>query len=120
MPLMTQFIDIILHLDRYLAQITQEYGLITYVILFAIIFAETVFVITPFLPGDSLLFAVGALAATDSLNITILFIVLWLAAVLGDTINYSIGFKFGEKILPKEDKFFYKIFTRNRREYNNC
>ena len=108
MPLMTQFIDIILHLDRYLAQITQEYGLITYVILFAIIFAETGFVITPFLPGDSLLFAVGALAATDSLNITILFIILWLAAVLGDTINYSVGFKFGEKILPKEDKFFYK------------
>lgn len=108
MAVLTQFIDIILHLDKYLNQITQEYGIWTYAILFLIIFAETGLVVTPFLPGDSLLFAVGALAATDSLSITSLFILLWLAAVLGDTVNYWTGSKFGEKILPKEDRFFYK------------
>lgn len=108
MGAISTFVDIILHLDKYLNAITQQYGVWTYGILFAIIFAETGLVVTPFLPGDSLLFAVGALAATDSLSIFFLFILLFTAAVLGDTVNYSIGAKFGEKVLPKENKFFYK------------
>lgn len=102
------FLDIILHLDKYLNMIIQNYGAWTYGILFLTIFAETGLVVTPFLPGDSLLFAVGALAATDSINIMGLFFILAIAAILGDSVNYSIGLKFGEKILPKEDKFFYK------------
>lgn len=103
-----KLIDIILHLDKYLNILIQNYGTWTYGILFLIIFAETGLVVTPFLPGDSLLFAVGALAATDSMNIIFLFVILLIAATLGDAVNYSIGAKFGEKILPQEDKFFYK------------
>lgn len=120
MSLLLQFIDVVLHLDKYLNAVTQQYGVWTYALLFAIIFAETGFVLTPFLPGDSLLFAVGALAATDSLSITKLFIILGIAAIIGDTVNYSIGAKFGEKILPKEDKFFYKkeYLTRTQEFYN--
>jgi len=105
---MSKIIDIILHLDKYLNILIQNYGTWTYGILFLIIFAETGLVVTPFLPGDSLLFAVGALAATDSINIFFLFAILLVAAIAGDSVNYSIGAKFGEKILPKEDKFFYK------------
>lgn len=108
MAAIEKFIDVILHLDKYLNVLIQNYGIWTYGILFLIIFAETGLVVTPFLPGDSLLFALGALAATDSLNIFFLFILLCTAAVLGDTVNYSIGAKFGEKVLPKDDKFFYK------------
>jgi membrane-associated protein len=89
----------LLHIDRYLAQITTAYGGLTYLILFFIIFAETGFVFTPFLPGDSLLFAAGALASLGSLNITSLLLLLWLAAFLGDTVNYWIGHFFGEKII---------------------
>ena len=91
--------EFLLHIDRYLAQITASYGGLTYLILFLIIFAETAFVFTPFLPGDSLLFAAGALASLGSLNVTGLLVLLWLAAFLGDTVNYWIGYFFGEKII---------------------
>jgi membrane-associated protein len=92
-------IDFILHLDVHLGEIISSYGVATYVILFLIIFAETGFVITPFLPGDSLLFAAGAFAALGSFNIYLLLTILIVAAFLGDTINYWIGHFFGQQIV---------------------
>src|SRR5262245_44826344 len=90
-------IDLFLHLDEYMANIINQYGTWTYAILFLVIFMETGFVVTPFLPGDSLLFAAGAFAARGSLNIYILLGLLMFAAVLGDTINYSVGHYLGER-----------------------
>jgi membrane-associated protein len=87
-------IDVVLHLDRHLVELLVRVGLWIYPILFAVIFAETGLVVTPFLPGDSLLFGIGALAAVDTsgtLNTPVLYIVLALAAVLGNTVNYSVG-----------------------------
>ena len=88
------FIDIVLHLDKHLVDLLTQYDAWIYVILFAVIFCETGLVVTPFLPGDSLLFAVGALAAVDTsgtLNAPLLFVLLATAAILGNTLNYSIG-----------------------------
>ena len=99
MDILNFFIEFILHIDKHLDQIITTYGLLTYVILFLIIFLETGVVFTPFLPGDSLLFAAGALAALGSLNIFILILILIIAAIIGDTSNYWIGHFFGEKIL---------------------
>lgn len=92
-------IDFILHLDVHLGQIITAYGSLTYALLFLIIFVETGLVVTPFLPGDSLLFAVGAFAALGSLNIFMLLVLLIAAAILGDTANYWIGHFFGEKLV---------------------
>lgn len=92
-------IDFILHIDVHLTQITATYGVLTYAILFGIIFMETGLVFTPFLPGDSLLFAAGAIAALGSLNIFVLVGLLFLAALIGDTTNYFIGHFFGKKIV---------------------
>ena len=94
---MFDFISIILHLDQYIASLIQQYGILIYLILFLIIFLETGFVITPFLPGDSLIFAAGLLSISGQLNIFYLFFVLVAAAILGDTVNYWIGNKFGER-----------------------
>jgi membrane-associated protein len=91
--------DFILHIDTHLGVIISNYGILSYLVLFLIIFAETGFVFTPFLPGDSLLFASGAFAAIGSFNIVILLLILWLAAFLGDTANYWIGHFFGQKIV---------------------
>ena len=91
--------DFILHIDVHLAQIISTYGTLTYVILFCIIFMETGLVFTPFLPGDSLLFAAGALAALGNLNIFLLVGLLFCAALIGDTSNYFIGHFFGKKIV---------------------
>ncbi|NCN82667.1 MAG: DedA family protein [Candidatus Pacebacteria bacterium] len=99
MQILTAIIEFILHIDTHLGQIISTYGVISYAILFLIIFAETGFVFTPFLPGDSLLFAAGAFAAIGSFNIVILLVILWLAAFLGDTINYWIGHFFGRKLI---------------------
>jgi membrane-associated protein len=93
--------DFILHIDVHLVEIVNNYGLLTYAILFLIIFAETGFVFTPFLPGDSLLFAAGAIAAIGNLNILLIWFILVIAAILGDTANYWIGHFFGKKILSK-------------------
>ena len=84
-------LDIVLHLDTHLLKLVAEYGIWVYAILFAIIFSETGFVVTPFLPGDSLLFVAGAIAATGQMNVWILVALLTLAAILGNTVNYAIG-----------------------------
>jgi membrane-associated protein len=84
-------IDFLLHVDVHLLELIQQYGRTTYAILFAIVFAETGLVVTPFLPGDSLLFAGGALAAAGALDVTILSVVIVSAAILGDTVNYWVG-----------------------------
>ena len=99
MELLQKFADFILHLDKHLAELTAQYGTTTYAILFAIVFAETGLVVTPFLPGDSLLFAAGALAAQESggLNVHLLFVLLTIAAILGDSVNYSIGKRLGRR-----------------------
>ena len=91
--------DIILHLDEYLSQLVGTYGTFTYAILFLIVFAETGLVVTPFLPGDSLLFAAGAIAALGSLNIWVVVMLLMIAAIVGDTVNYWVGHYFGQKIV---------------------
>jgi membrane-associated protein len=84
-------IDFLLHADVHLRELVQQYGTTTYAILFAIIFAETGLVVTPFLPGDSLLFAAGALAATGAMDVNVLFGLLMIAAFLGNVVNYSVG-----------------------------
>lgn len=92
-------VDFVLHIDVHLSQIIATYGVLTYAILFIIIFMETGLVFTPFLPGDSLLFAAGALAALGNLNIFVLVGLLFCAALIGDTTNYWIGHFFGKKIV---------------------
>ena len=110
MSFVNNFIDFILHLDKYLSVIIQNYGALTYLLIFLIIFAETGLVVTPVLPGDSLLFAAGTFAAIGSLNIFWLFIILSAAAILGDTINYSIGKFLGSKSFEKYPKIFKKKY----------
>jgi membrane-associated protein len=102
------FIDLFLHLDTHLQTVIQNYGTWTYVILFLIIFCETGLVVTPILPGDSLLFAAGAFAATGSLDLAWLLILLTVAAVLGDAVNYAIGYFMGPKVFSQPDSRFLK------------
>lgn len=118
MELLQQFIDIMLHLDVHLAELIANYGMWTYLILFLIIFAETGLVVTPFLPGDSLLFALGALAASGAINLETLIILLCIAAVLGDTVNYSIGNYLGPKVFHfKDSRFFKKEHLQKTHEF---
>ena len=107
MELLAYFIDIVLHLDKHLAVMVQQYGVWIYAILFAIIFSETGFVVTPFLPGDSLLFVAGALAALGGMDIMILIAVLLAAAALGYTLNYQIGRYLGPKVFQWENSRFF-------------
>ncbi|WP_434510430.1 DedA family protein [Desulfitobacterium sp. AusDCA] len=100
--------DVLLHLDKYLSMIIQNYGMAAYFILFLIIFGETGLVVTPFLPGDSLLFAAGAFAAIGSLDIKLLLLMISIAAVMGDTVNYTIGKTIGHKIYEMENVKFIK------------
>ena len=106
MGFVPQVIDLVLHVDKYLDLIIQQYGLLTYVLLFVIVFCETGLVVTPFLPGDSLLFAVGAFAARGSLDVVVALVVLAAAAILGDTVNYWIGAVVGPKVFHKENVRF--------------
>lgn len=108
MDLLHTFIDIFLHLDKHLDTVIGQFGVMSYVLLFLIIFMETGFVVTPFLPGDSLLFAGGAIAAYGSLNIFGLYIILLLAAIFGDTANYWIGHIIGPRVFSKENSRFFK------------
>jgi len=99
MEIIKQVIDYFLHLDKYLGQIISACGLWTYGVLFLIVFCETGLVVTPFLPGDSLLFTAGALSATTSLNSVWLLVVLSAAAIIGDAANYAIGYYIGERLI---------------------
>jgi len=108
MDFIAKAIDFVLHLDTHLNGLIQTYGFWSYLILFVVIFCETGLVITPFLPGDSLLFAAGALAASGSLKIGWLFLILSAAAVLGDTVNYWIGKIVGPKVFSKEKSKIFK------------
>jgi membrane-associated protein len=109
------FIDLVLHLDRHLVELVTQYHFWVYAILFCIIFAETGFVVTPFLPGDSLLFAVGALAAIDTsgtLNAPLVSIALGLAAVLGNTVNYAVGRSIGPAAFSGRYRFLKVEYLR--------
>lgn len=110
MELINFFIDFVLHLDKHLNDIVSNYKNWTYLILFLIIFCETGLVITPILPGDSLLFASGAIAATSSLDLLTMVILLIVAAFLGDIVNYSAGKFIGPKVFDKNYKFFKKEY----------
>ncbi len=92
-------VDFIVHIDVHLAAITSQYGVWTYAILFLIVFAETGLVVTPFLPGDSLLFAAGAICAIGTLDVGLLVLLLIVAAIIGDSLNYTIGRRFGDVIV---------------------
>ncbi len=110
MELLTQFIDIVLHLDRHLVLLIAQYGYWVYGILFLIIFCETGLVITPFLPGDSLLFVVGALAATGALDVQWVILLLMAAAFLGDNTNYWIGHFVGPRVFKKESRWLNRAY----------
>lgn len=110
MEFIKEVIDVFLHLDKHLNEIINDYGTLTYLILFLIIFVETGVVVMPFLPGDSLLFAAGTFAALGSLNLFLLIILLFIAAVLGDTLNYHIGKYVGPKV-------FYRDYMLVKREH---
>ena len=112
MELVKQLVDVFLHLDRHLAEVVRDYGTFTNVILFGIVFCETGLVVTPFLPGDSLLFTAGALAALGSLDVWVLFLTLALAAILGDTANYWIGKKIGPRAFDGSIRFLKQDHLR--------
>jgi membrane-associated protein len=108
MDLLLSLWDLIVHLDKHLAMLVQNYGPWIYAILFAIIFCETGLVITPFLPGDSLLFIAGALAATGGMDVHIVVVVLIIAAVLGDAVNYQIGAWLGARMFKDDNARYLK------------
>jgi membrane-associated protein len=110
MDIINKLLEMFLHLDVYLGQIIQQYGALTYLILFGVIFAETGLVVTPFLPGDSLIFAAGTFAARGWLNPIILFFTLTAAAILGDTVNYWIGHAVGSRAFTGEVKWIKKDY----------
>jgi membrane-associated protein len=97
------FVDLLLHVDEYLRDLVEMYGAWIYAILFLIVFAETGLVVTPFLPGDSLLFAAGALAATGALDVTMATVVVLSAAIIGDAVNYAIGRSIGRQIVRRAE-----------------
>ena len=99
MELVSLFVDVVLHLDDYLVQLIQDYGAWIYVILFLVVFAETGLVVTPFLPGDSLLFVAGTLAAAGGMDVGLLILLLCIAAILGDSVNYAVGSRVGERMV---------------------
>jgi membrane-associated protein len=121
MELLQHFIDVFLHLDQHLNQWAADLGPWLYVVLFAIVFCETALVVMPFLPGDSLLFAVGALAATSGSPIHVgeVIVLLIAAAILGDAVNYSIGLRIGPRIFSKQKSRFFNPdhLTKTQRFY---
>ena len=113
---LTTLFQFLLHVDKYLDYIIITYGYLTYPILFLIIFCETGFVFTPFLPGDSLIFIAGTFAVKGSINIWLLWVLLCFAAVLGDSVNYWIGSYFGERVLSKS-RFFKKEYLDRTKDF---
>ena len=114
MELLAQFIDIVLHLDRHLTWLIDNYGLWIYLILFVIIFCETGLVVTPFLPGDSLLFVTGTIAAVGGMDVHLVVVVLILAAVLGDSFNYAVGNYVGLRAFRQESSRWFNREYLNR------
>lgn len=108
MQVFMQFVDIVLHVDKYLTPILQQYGALTYFFMFLLVFCETGLVVTPFLPGDSVIFALGALAAAGGLDVGLLALVLMSAAVLGNVANYAIGYKLGPAVFKSEKSRLFK------------
>jgi membrane-associated protein len=108
MDIILYFIDFLIHLDKYLPLIVESFGVWAYVIVFVVIFCETGLVVMPVLPGDSLLFALGSLAALAALHIEALLIVLCVAAIAGDSVNYAIGHYIGSKVFHYEESRFFK------------
>ncbi len=117
MDLIRQFIDYFLHLDVHLSELIRDYGGWTYGILFAIIFCETGLVVTPFLPGDSLLFATGALAAGGAMNVGFLWVLLVVAAILGDSVNYAIGKAVGTRVFKPDARVLKTEYLRRTEEF---
>jgi membrane-associated protein len=117
MELISYLIDLFLHLDKHLNVIIQDYGTWTYGILFLIIFLETGLVVTPFLPGDSLIFAAGTFAGLGSLNVVLLFFLLSAAAIIGDTVNYWIGHYIGPRAFSGEIRFLKKEYLDRTHEF---
>ncbi len=117
MEIISTIIDLFLHLDKYLAVVIQQYGIWTYLLLFLVIFLETGLVITPFLPGDSLLFAAGTFAGMGVLNVWVLFISLSIAAILGDTVNYWIGHYIGPRAFSGNIRFLKKEYLDRTHEF---
>ena len=116
MPDLKELVDLFLHVDEHLKELVANYQAGTYGILFAIIFAETGLVVTPFLPGDSLLFAAGAIAATGALDVRLLLVFLSVAAILGDAVNYTAGATIGRRISP-DNRFIKKEYLDRTREF---
>jgi membrane-associated protein len=110
-------IDFVIHLDKYLEVIIKTFGIWSYLVLFVVIFIETGLVITPFLPGDSLLFAAGALAAIGAFEVVPLFILLAVAAILGDTANYWIGHYFGPRVFNEKIRFLKKEYLEKTQAF---
>lgn len=116
--LIVRFVDLFVHLDKHLGVFIQSYGTFTYAILFIVIFCETGLVVTPFLPGDSLLFAAGTFAAQGSFNIRTLFVILCIAPMLGDNVNYWIGRLVGPKVFHRNDvRFLNKKHLERTHEF---
>ena len=113
----TTVLGFVLHLDKHLTELVQNYGVWTYAILFLIIFCETGLVVTPFLPGDSLLFAVGALAANGSMNVWGLLVLLIAAAILGNTANYLIGYTVGAGAVKRGSRFLKPQYLERTHEF---
>jgi membrane-associated protein len=111
MELLLDLVNIFIHLDEILGQVIRDYGVWTYALLFLIIFMETGFVVTPFLPGDSLLFAAGTFAGLGDLNLGLLLLLLGLSAILGDTVNYWIGHYIGPRAFSGEIRFLKKEYV---------
>ncbi len=110
MDVLYRLFHFVLHIDEHLLEMVNQYGILTYAILFFIIFAETGFVVTPFLPGDSLLFAVGALCVNSNLNIALVIVLLFVAAVLGNTTNYALGRYIGPKAFDGKIPFLKRDY----------
>lgn len=115
--IISTLIDIFLHLDKNLAVVVANYGFLSYGLLFLIIFMETGFVVTPFLPGDSLIFVSGALSAVHTLNIWIVYPLFLAAAILGDTVNYWIGHYIGPKVFETNNRFIKKEYLTRTHDF---
>lgn len=112
-----QLVFIIIHLDKFVSQLLVEYGIYTYLIVFAVIFAETGLVVTPFLPGDSLLFVLGMLCARQELDLFTMLFILASAAILGNTTNYMIGYRVGPAVFKRESRWIKRRYLEETQRY---